>query len=326
MRNKPIPATKNSDLASMERVLRLEAEGLRALAAACDAKAVEAIDLLSAVAGRIVVTGMGKSGHIARKIAATLASVGTPAIYVHPGEASHGDLGMIAHTDAILALSNSGETVELADMITYARRFSIPLIGITSAAGSELADQADVALVLPPSVEACPLGLAPMTSTTMMLALGDALAVALLERKGFSAEDFQVLHPGGKLGRGLTRVSEIMHRVDDTPLAELHTSMADALIVMTEKGFGCVGAIDDRGRLVGIVTDGDLRRHMAPNLLARPVGEIMTANPKTIRAKALAAEALGYMNTAKVTNLFVVENAKPIGLVRMHDCLRIGVA
>ena len=326
MRNKPIAANIHSDLTSVERVLRLEAEGLRALAAACDEKVVAAIDLLEAVSGRVVVTGMGKSGHIARKIAATMASVGTPAIYVHPGEASHGDLGMVARTDAILALSNSGGTTELNDMIDYARRFSIPLIGITSGAKSDLAEQADVALVLPPSVEACPLGLAPMTSTTMMLALGDALAVALLERKGFSAEDFQVLHPGGKLGSSLTRVRDIMHGPGDMPLAELDTGMADALIIMTEKGFGCVGAIDDRGRLVGMVTDGDLRRHMAPDLLSRPVSEIMTTNPKVIRAGALASEALGYMNAAKVTNLFVVENEKPLGLVRMHDCLRVGVA
>ena len=326
MRNKPIPANTHLGLASVERVLRLEAEGLRALAAACDSKVVEAIDMLAAVTGRVVVTGMGKSGHIARKIAATMASVGTPAIYVHPGEASHGDLGMITRIDAILALSNSGDTPELDDMIAYARRFSIPLIGITSDAGSDLAEQADVALVLPPSVEACPLGLAPMTSTTMMLALGDALAVALLERQGFSAEDFQVLHPGGKLGRGLTRVRDIMHGIGDMPLAELDTSMADALIIMTAKGFGCVGALDERGHLVGIVTDGDLRRHMAPDLLIRPVSEIMTTRPKTIRAEALAAEALGYMNASKVTNLFVVDNEKPLGLVRMHDCLRAGVA
>jgi len=269
---------------------------------------------------------MGKSGHVARKIAATMASVGTPALYVHPGEASHGDLGMITPADAILALSYSGETGELADLVGYTRRYSIPLIAITSKADSTLAQAADVALTLPAAAEACPLGLAPTTSTTMTLALGDALAVALLERRGFSSDDFQVLHPGGRLGKRLVRVRDLMHDGDALPLVDRALTMAEVLIIMTAKGFGCVGVIEADGALAGVITDGDLRRNMAPDLLGRTATEVMTAAPKTIRPEALAAEALGHMNAKAITSLFVVTDGKPIGIVRMHDCLRAGVA
>ena len=314
------------DIRVAERVLRLEAEGIRALADSLDDGITAAFDLFVGITGRVVVTGMGKSGHVGRKIAATMASVGTPALYVHPGEASHGDLGMITRDDAVLALSNSGETPELSDLVAFTRRFSIPLVVITGDAGSTLAEEADVALILPASAEACPLGLAPTTSTTMMLALGDALAVGLLERKGFSTDDFQVLHPGGRIGRTLLRVSEIMHKGDEIPLVDPDMPMSEALIVMTAKRFGCVGVAGDDGQLVGLVTDGDLRRHMGTDLLRFPVRQVMTENPKTIRPKALAAEALGLMNTSAITSLFVVENGQPVGILHIHDCLRAGVA
>jgi len=326
MKTKATATTAHPDLASVARVLTLEAEGIRKLADACDERIVAALDILEKVTGRVVVTGMGKSGHVARKVAATMASVGTPALYVHPGEASHGDLGMITKADAILALSYSGETGELADLVSYTRRYSIPLIAITAKADSTLAQAADVALTLPAAAEACPLGLAPTTSTTMTLALGDALAVALLERRGFSSDDFQVLHPGGRLGKRLVRVRDLMHEGDALPLVDAALVMAEALIIMTAKGFGCVGVIDGDGALSGIVTDGDLRRNMAPDLLGRTAGEVMTAAPKTIRPEALAAEALGHMNAKAITSLFVVADGKPIGIVRMHDCLRAGVA
>ena len=326
MKARSKPAGASADLSAAARVLDLEATGIRALAAALDERLIHALDILSGVTGRVVVTGMGKSGHVARKIASTMASVGTPAMYVHPGEASHGDLGMITRADAVLALSNSGETPELSNLVAYCKRGDIPLLAITGDPRSTLAEQADVALVLPPSPEACPLGLAPTTSTTMALALGDAIAVALLERKGFSAEDFQVLHPGGRLGRKLLRVADIMHGADEMPVVEPDTVMADALITMTAKRFGCVGVVDGGGALLGIVTDGDLRRHMAPDLLAKTVRAVMTRRPKTIRPQALAGEALGLMNARAITSLFVVEGSKPIGIVHIHDCLREGVA
>jgi arabinose-5-phosphate isomerase len=314
------------DLASARRVLRLEATGIDSLARELDEKFVRALNLLSRMTGRVIVTGMGKSGHVARKIAATLASTGTPAVFVHPAEASHGDLGMVTRADVVIALSNSGETPEMADLVTYAKRFSIPLIAMTSRAASTLAEAADVVLVLPDTPEACPMGLAPTTSTTMMLALGDALAVALLERKGFSAEDFHLLHPGGKLGRKLLRVSSIMHTGDAVPLVHGDTSMADTLILITAKSFGCVGIVDDQGRIQGIITDGDLRRHMSADLLKLSAREVMTAQPKTIRPDALASEALGVMNTLSITTLFVVDDGRPVGIVHIHDCLRAGVA
>jgi arabinose-5-phosphate isomerase len=309
------------------RVLQIEADGLLALQRALDDSIEQAVESLAGITGRVVVTGIGKSGHIARKIAATLASTGSPALYVHPAEASHGDLGMIAPGDAVIALSNSGGTAELADIIAYTRRFRIPLIAVTSRRSSVLATAADVALILPKATEACPMGLAPTTSTTMMLALGDALAIALLERRGFSPADFQVLHPGGQLGRRLLRVTDVMHGRDEVPLVEPDVMTDQAILVMTSKRFGCVGIVDGQGRLIGIVTDGDLRRHMSPDLLRQRVGTIMTANPKSIRPDALAAEALAEMNITDrpVTSLFVVDGGRPVGIVHVHDLLRAGV-
>ena len=315
------------DIEAARRVLATEISGLTALAKSLDRAFVEAIDALAAVQGRVIVTGMGKSGHIARKIAATLASTGTPALFVHPGEASHGDLGMIAPGDAVIALSNSGDTAELADILAYTRRFRIPLIAMTRRSESALADAADVALVLPASAEACSLGLAPTTSTTMMLALGDAIAVALLERRGFSAEDFQALHPGGQLGQQLLRVADIMHEGAAVPLVKRGASMADTILIITAKSFGCAGVTDEAGRLIGIITDGDLRRHMGTALLAERVETVMTPTPKTIRPQALAAEALGQMNAQAITSLFVVDDAwRPLGILHIHDLLRVGVA
>jgi arabinose-5-phosphate isomerase len=314
------------DLAVARRVIRAEIIGLEALSGALDAAFAAAVDLCTARA-RIIVTGVGKSGHVARKIAATLASTGAPAQFVHAGEASHGDLGMIGGGDAVLALSNSGETTEFAEIIAYSRRFGIPLVAVTSGAKSTLADAADVLLLVPPSPEACPMGLAPTTSTTVMMALGDALAIALLERHGFSTADFRRFHPGGQLGRRLLRVADIMHAGDAVPLVRPYTRMSEAILVMTAKSFGCVGACDGEGRLVGIVTDGDLRRHMGDALLARPVAEVMHTAPRTIDAAALAAEALGVMNRTAITSLFVLDDhGRPIGFLHMHDCLRAGVA
>lgn len=313
-------------LESARRVLRLEAAGIEALSRNLSDEFTHAVDLLGKVTGRVIVSGMGKSGHIATKIAATLASTGTPASFVHPAEASHGDLGMITENDAVIALSNSGETTELADLVTYAKRFTIGLIAITGRRNSTLAEAADVVLVLPDAPEACPMGLAPTTSTTVMLALGDALAVAMLERKGFSGDDFHVLHPGGKLGRRLLKVSAIMHTGAALPLLGEDEPMSEALIVMTVKSFGCVGIVDASGTLCGLITDGDLRRHMASDLLSRRVSEVMTPHPKTIRPEALASEALGFMNGRNITSLFVVADEHPVGIIHIHDCLRAGIA
>jgi len=316
------------DLLVARRVLTAEAEALSTLAARLDAEFPEALDLLTrAEGGRVIVTGMGKSGHVGRKIAATLASTGTPAMYVHPGEASHGDLGMVTRHDAVLALSNSGETSELTDIVTYTRRYEIPLVAITKRTESSLAEAADVALILPDVGEACPMGLAPTTSTTMMLALGDALAVALLERKGFSSADFQIYHPGGKLGRQLMKVAALMHQGDAVPLVDPARPMTEVLLVITQKSFGCVGVVDAEGVLSGIITDGDLRRHMESGLLGRQAGEVMTHAPLTIRPGILAAEALRVMNDKKITSLFVVDDTRRvIGILHLHDCLRAGVA
>jgi arabinose-5-phosphate isomerase len=313
------------DLDSAARALGLAAEGIRALAAQLDQSFTAALDLIEAARGKVVVSGMGKSGHVAHKIASTLASTGTAAFFVHPAEAAHGDLGMITNEDVLLALSNSGETAELGALVEYANRFDVPLIAMTRGAESSLADAADVTLVVPPIAEACPLGLAPTTSTSMMMALGDAIAVALLERKGFSAQDFQVLHPGGALGKKLLRVSDLMHSGEAMPLVPPDMKMSEALVVMSAKSFGTLGILES-GRLTGIVTDGDLRRHMAADLLERPVGEIMTRGPLTIRPQALAAEALNLMNARKTTCVFAVEEGKPVGLLHIHDCLRAGIA
>jgi arabinose-5-phosphate isomerase len=320
-------ARRAGDLAAARRVIGAEISGLESLLATLDNGFADAVELAAAVAGRIIVTGVGKSGHIARKIAATLASTGTAAQFVHPVEASHGDLGMVGAGDAVLALSNSGETSELADIVAYSRRFHIPLVAITGGARSTLARAADVVLLLPGVAEACPMGLAPTTSTTMMMALGDALALALLERKGFSSADFRRIHPGGRLGRRLLRVVDIMHGADAVPLVAPAAAMSEAILVMTAKSFGCIGVRDDDGRLIGVITDGDLRRHMDGALLARQVSEVMHPSPKTIDAQALAAEALGLMNRSGITALFVVDQSRrPIGFLHMHDCLRAGVA
>jgi arabinose-5-phosphate isomerase len=282
--------------------------------------------MIASAQGRLIVTGMGKSGHVGRKIAATFASTGTPAFFVHPSEASHGDLGVITPNDVIMALSWSGETAELKDLIDYSRRFRIALIAVTAAAESTLARAADVVLLLPTTREACPHNLAPTTSTLMQAGLGDALAVALLENRGFTALDFSKLHPGGRLGAMLNFVANIMHSGDAIPLARLGTVMADAVVEMSSKGFGCVGITDAEGSLAGIITDGDLRRHMGPDLLEARVEDVMTPSPKTVRPDQLASEALEIINSSKITALIVAEAGKPVGIIHFHDLLRAGVA
>jgi arabinose-5-phosphate isomerase len=317
-------------IASALRTLDVEHDGLgqlkAALANAMAQPFAAAISALVSAKGRIIVTGIGKSGHVGQKIAATMASTGTPAFFVHPSEASHGDLGMVTREDAIVALSWSGETVELGNIITYSRRFRVPLIAITSSAKSALGSQADVVLELPKAKEACPHGLAPTTSTTMQLALGDALAVALLEAKGFSAHDFKVFHPGGKLGASLKYVRDLMHGTPEMPLVAEATPMAEALLVMTRKSFGCLGVTDSAGRLAGMITDGDLRRHMSAGLLAMQAVNIMTRTPDTLLPSTLASAALEHFNTKKRTQMFVVENGLPVGILHVHDLLRAGVA
>ena len=316
------------DLAAALAVIEAERAGLAELAATLNGDFAHAVARMAAVSGRVVVTGMGKSGHIARKIAATFASTGTPAMFVHPAEASHGDLGMILPGDAVLALSNSGETAELADLIAHTARFGILLLAMTGRPHSALAQAADITLLLPPAAEACPMGLAPTTSTTMQLALGDALAVALLNRRGFSRTDFLAFHPGGKLGARLKRVSDLMHTGDALPVAQADTPMPQALLLMTGKGFGCLCVVDSAGKLAGIVTDGDLRRAMGPDLLSRTVSQVMNPAPLTARPEMLAAEALRVMNERKrpITSLFVLDSAdRPVGLLHVHDLLRAGV-
>jgi arabinose-5-phosphate isomerase len=308
------------------RVLDVEAQALGQLGESLGQPFVDAVEALYAASGRIVCSGMGKSGHVARKIAATLASTGAPALFVHPAEASHGDLGMIGAGDVILALSKTGETRELADMLAYAKRFSITLIAVTAAGDSALGRAADIVLALPDAPEAADALNAPTTSTTLQMALGDALAVALLERRGFTASQFGVLHPGGKLGAMLRTVRDLMHGLSEAPLVTPDTPMAAAILVMSEKRFGCVGVCDAAGRLVGIITDGDLRRHI-DGLLSHTAGEVMTAHPKTAPAAALAAEALKQMTDVSPpsTVLFVVEDDRPVGILHVHDLLRAGV-
>lgn len=317
--------------ASALRTLELERDGLNAVAAALrgdlGAEFERACALFRAATGRIIVTGMGKSGHIGRKLAASFASTGAPAYFVHPAEASHGDLGMIQAGDAILALSWSGETSELADIIIYSRRFAIPLVAITANAASNVGREADVCLVLPKSEEACPNGLAPTTSTTMQLALGDALVVALLQARGFSAQDFRQFHPGGKLGARLTFVRDVMHRDARIPLVAIEARMDHAVVEISAKGFGCVGVVDARRRLVGIITDGDMRRKMRSDLMTVPVAEVMTHAPQVITEDAMAVEAMQILNARKIMALFVVDEAgAPCGIVHFHDLLRLGVA
>ena len=316
----------SKDLAVAHRVLQLEAEALVVMSRELDDGFSYAVKALLAVKGRVVVTGMGKSGHIARKISATLASTGTPSHFVHPAEASHGDMGMITREDAVVSLSNSGETPELIDLIDYCRRYKIPLIAITGRIDSTLANYSDCTLVLPAITEACPMGLAPTTSTTSMLAMGDALAVALLERRNFSIENFQVLHPGGKLGQALLKVSDIMHAGEELPLTRPNTLMNDVILTITNKMFGCAGVVDSEGMLTGIVTDGDLRRHMSRDFRNTTAAEVMTKAPKTILTDSLASEALGIMNDNAITVMFVVDADKPVGIIHLHDCLRAGIA
>ncbi|PYF11832.1 arabinose-5-phosphate isomerase [Rhodobacter viridis] len=304
------------------RVIEIEIAGLQALAESLDGAFGAAVQMILSARGRVIVSGMGKSGHIARKIAATLASTGTPAQFVHPAEASHGDLGMVTREDVALVLSNSGETPELADLIAHTRRFSIPLIGVAARPDSTLLRQADVALVLPQATEACGTGVVPTTSTTMTLALGDALAVALMEHRAFTPEHFRTFHPGGKLGAKLSKVADLMHT--DMPIVPATTAMPEALLIISQKGFGVVGVTDAEGRLIGIVTDGDLRRHM-DGLLSRSVAEVMTRTPRTIAPTALAEAAVAVMNECKITCLFAVDEGVPVGILHIHDCLRAGV-
>ncbi len=312
------------------RTLDTEREGIAALATAmCDGLGpafVAAVDVIRAARGRVIVTGMGKSGHIGRKIAATLASTGTPAFFVHAAEASHGDLGMITSDDVMLALSWSGETEELKDLIDYSRRFRITLIAVTVSVASTLGKAADIVLALPQAREACPHNLAPTTSSLMQLALGDALAIALLESRGFTAVDFGVFHPRGRLGAVLKFVRDVMHPGDAVPLIGRGALMAEAIVEMTGKGFGCVAVTDADGKLAGVITDGDLRRHMRVDLLRAPVDEVMTASPKTVRPDQLASEALQIINASKITALLVVDDGRPIGIVHFHDLLRAGIA
>jgi len=315
-------------LDTARRVVGRERAALAQLEAALGESFAAACEMILAAHGRVIVSGMGKSGHIARKIAATLASTGTPAQFVHPAEASHGDLGMVTRDDVLLALSNSGNTAELGDVLAHAKRLSLPIVAITARAPSALADAATETLLLPAAAEACPMGLAPTTSTTATMAMGDALAVALLERRGFSTEQFRALHPGGTLGRRLMLVRDVMHT--DLPLVETDTPMSQALVAMTSKSFGCVGVRGADGSLVGIVTDGDLRRRMSPDLLQQPASAIMTPDPRTIRAQALAVEALAIMNDNKITSLFVLpanhDLSAPVGIIHIHDCLRAGLS
>lgn len=313
-------------LSTARRVIEREAQALALLSASLDENLSKAVELILAAKGRVIVCGMGKSGHIARKIAATFASTGTPALFVHPAEASHGDLGMMAQGDVLLVLSNSGETAELADVISYSRRFNISMIGIAGRADSTLLRQSDVALTLPPAQEACDTGIVPTTSTTMTLALGDALAIALMEHRKFTPENFRQFHPGGKLGARLMKVGDLMHKGDELPLIPSETPMSDALITISQKGFGVVGVTDKEGSLVGIITDGDLRRNM-DGLLSMSAEKVMTPSPKTIEADALAESAVAEMNERKITCLFVANGdaSKPLGIIHIHDCLRAGV-
>ncbi|TIN09328.1 KpsF/GutQ family sugar-phosphate isomerase [Mesorhizobium sp.] len=319
-----------ASIASALRTIATEQAGVAALAAALENGLTEpfarAVDMVSQIAGRVIVTGVGKSGHIGSKIAATLASTGTPAFFVHSAEANHGDLGMIARDDAIIAISWSGESRELKGIIAYSRRFSIPLIAVTAGERSALARAADVVLLLPRAPEACPHGLAPTTSTLLQLVIGDALAIALLEARGFTPDHFRTFHPGGQLGANLTQIREIMHVGDRLPLVPSGTGMHEAILELSRKGFGCVAITDADGALIGIITDGDIRRHIGSNLLAMSVDQVMTKEPKTAGPDTLVATALQTINSSTISSLMVVEGRRPVGLVHLHDLLRIGAA
>jgi arabinose-5-phosphate isomerase len=327
---RPMRPAMHAFVASALRSIETENEGLAALATAVGdglgAAFVAAVEEIRGARGRLIVTGMGKSGHVARKIAATLASTGTPAFFVHAADASHGDLGMITSDDVMLALSWSGETEELKNLITYSRRFGISLIAVTGNAASTLGKAADIVLALPQAREACPHNLAPTTSALMQLALGDALAIALLESRGFTAIDFGVFHPRGRLGAALKLIRDVMHPGTAVPLIRRGALMSEAIVEMSAKGFGCVAVVEPDGRLAGVITDGDLRRHMRVDLLQAAVDEIMTASPKVVRPEQLAGEALQLLNSSKITALIVVDGEKPVGIVHFHDLLRAGVA
>ena len=314
--------TASDYLETARRVIGIETQALDLLSSSLNESFAQAVEVILSARGRVIISGMGKSGHIARKIAATFASTGTPAQFVHPAEASHGDLGMVTKDDVVLVLSNSGETPELADMIAHTRRFSIPMIGVASRPESTLLRQSDVALVLPQAAEACGTGVVPTSSTTMTLALGDALAVALMEHRQFTPEHFRTFHPGGKLGARLAKVTDLMHR--EMPLVAEDTPMADVLLAITAKGFGVAGVLDPRGHLTGIITDGDLRRHMK-GLLDLRADQVMTHNPRTIRPEDLAERAVAVMDERKITCLFAVKEGRPEGILHIHDCLRAGV-
>src|SRR5215467_2635686 len=326
----PVSERDQALVACALRTLEAETGGLTALGTAIandlGEAFITAIAMIGAARGRVIVSGMGKSGHIGTKVAATLSSTGTPAFFVHPAEASHGDLGMVTSDDVIIAMSWSGETAELKNLIEYSRRFRIGLIAITAEAASTLGKAADIALVLPQAREACPHNLAPTTSSLMQLALGDAVAIALLESRGFTPNDFRNLHPGGRLGAALTFVRDLMHTGAEVPLKPVGAKMSDAIVEMSAKSFGCVGITDAAGHLVGIITDGDLRRHMRPDLLLARVEDVMTRGPNTVRPDQLASEALEILNSLKRTVLLVVEGERAVGLVHMHDLLRAGVA
>ena len=326
----PTTSAPITPIQSAHSTLHDEIEGLTSLKQALEGPLKEpfekAVALIHASKGRLIVTGMGKSGHIGRKLAATLASTGTPSFFVHPGEASHGDLGMIRNDDVVMAMSWSGETAELANIISYTRRFKVPLIAMTSNMDSTLAQQSELCLCLPKVKEACPHGLAPTTSTTMQLCLGDALAVALLESHGFTASDFKIFHPGGSLGANLQYIRDLMHKGDQMPLVNMSARMSEVIMVMSQKGFGCVGVFDDDQQLIGMVTDGDLRRNLSDDLLTRPVQQVMTASPKTLSPDTLVPAAIEMLNASSITAIFVVEEQKPVGILHMHDVLRIGAA
>ncbi len=317
----------SQDLEVAQTVLQKEMEGLSELSKSLNSSFVDAVNIISGLSqGRVIISGMGKAGHVGRKIAATFASTGTPAFFVHPAEASHGDLGMITREDSVIALSNSGKTRELLDLLEYTRRIGVPLIAVTQNIESDLAKAATVSLLLPKVLEACPNGLAPTTSTIMMMGMGDALAVALLVRRGFSAHDFRRFHPGGALGRKLLTCADLMHQGDEIPLIKIGSQIDQALLVMSEKRFGCVGVLDGHHHLIGIITDGDLRRHMSSDLFEKKVEEVMTPQAQTVLPESLAVEALSRMQKKEITSLFVAEGSlKPVGILNIHDCLRAGL-
>ncbi len=320
--------TYEEDIACAKQTIDREVEVLRALEDSLDSSLSKALDMMESVKGRVIVTGMGKSGHIGRKIAATLASTGTPSFFIHPAEASHGDLGMLTEEDIVLAISNGGESRELSDILVYCKRYGIPLIAMTKNPASTLGKAGDILLRLPDGGEACPLGLAPTSSTTSTLVYGDVLAVGLMKRKGFTKTDYKRRHPGGKLGAILQKVSDLMHTGDELPLVTESSNMQDALLIMSSKMLGCVGIVNNNGELTGIITDGDLRRCINPDILTHNVTTVMTRNPRTISPDVLAVEALNTMNNTGrgITQLFVLQDKKPIGIIHIHDCLRAGVA